>query len=167
MIGHVIETSSEQLRVIRELGLIIETIPLTHLWLRGNRFLEEPEAADQAVAHRDYLDQGVNFGLGTDNKPYSPFPTIWAAVARQERTTKKVLGPTQIITRMEALRAITMGGAYFCFEESRRGSLEAGKLADLAVLSDDYLSVPEDEIPELNSILTMVGGQVVHSSGDI
>ncbi|MCH7736074.1 MAG: amidohydrolase [Chloroflexi bacterium] len=167
MIGHVVETSTEQLELIRDLGLIVETIPLTHLWLRGRRFVDEPEAADQAVAHRDYLDQGVRFGLGTDNKPYSPFPTIWAAVVRQERTTKKMVGPKQCLTRIEALKAITMGGAYFCFEEDRRGSLETGKLADLAVLSDDYLAVPEDEIPGLHSVLTMVGGQVVHSSGDL
>jgi len=68
---------------------------------------------------------------------------------------------------MEALKAITRGGAYFSFEENVRGSLETGKLADLAVLSDDYLAVPEDEIPGLHSVLTVVGGQVVHSSGDL
>ena len=167
MLGHVVETSSEQLKLIRELGLIVETIPLTHLWLRGRQYVDEPEAANKAVAHRDYLDQSVHFGLGTDNKPYSPFPTIWAAVVRQERTTKEVVGPRQRLTRIEALKAITMGGAYFCFEEDRRGSLETSKLADLAVLSDDFLAVPEDEIPELHSVLTMVGGKVVHSSGDL
>ena len=167
MLGHVVETSSEQLRVIRELGLIVETIPLTHLWLRGRRFVDEPEVANQAVAHRDYLDQDVHFGLGTDNKPYNPFPTLWAAVARQERTTNKVVGPRQRLTRMEALKAITIGGAYFSFEENRRGSLETNKLADLAVLSDDFLVVPEDEIPGLHSVLTIVGGQVVHSMGDL
>ena len=165
MIGHVVETSAEQLNVMRDLGLIIETIPLTHLWLRGRQFLDKPEAADRAVAHRDFLDQGVRFGLGTDNKPYSPFPTLWAAVARQERTTGQVLGPRQVLTRMEALKAMTMGGAYFSFEEDRRGSLEAGKLADLAVLSDDYLTVAEDEISGLSSVLTIVGGKTVHSSG--
>ena len=165
MIGHVVETSAEQLNVMRDLGLIIETIPLTHLWLRGRQFLDKPEAADRAVAHRDYLDQGVRFGLGTDNKPYSPFHTIWAAVVRRERTTGQVLGPRQVLTRMEALKAMTMGGAYFSFEEDRRGSLEAGKLADLAVLSDDYLTVPEDEISGLSSVLTIVGGKTVHSSG--
>ena len=164
-IGHVVETSAEQLKVIRELGLIIETIPLTHLWLRGGQFVKDSARADKAVAHKDYLDQGVRFGMGTDNKPYSPFPTIWAAVARQERTTNEVIGPNQCLTRMEALRAITMGGAYFSFEENRRGSLEMGKLADVAVLSGDYLDIPEDEIPDLNSVLTMVGGRVVHSSG--
>ena len=60
-----------------------------------------------------------------------------------------------------------MGGAYFSFEEGRRGSLETGKLADLAVLSDDYMTVPEDEISLLESVFTMVGGQMVHSTGDI
>jgi len=167
MIGHVIETSSEQLNVIRDLGLIVETIPLTHLWLRGRRLVDDPEEANRSVAHRDYLEQGVRFGLGTDNKPYSPFPTIWAAIARQERLTNKMVGPEQVLTRMEALRAITMGGAYFSFEEGRRGSLETGKLADLAVLSDDYMTVPEDEISSLESVFTMVGGQMVHSTGDI
>ena len=164
-IGHVVETSAEQLKVIRELGLIIETIPLTHLWLRGGQFVKDSGRAGKAVAHKDYLDQGVRFGMGTDNKPYSPFPTIWAAVARQERTTNEVIGPTQCLTRMEALRAITMGGAYFSFEENRRGSLEMGKLADIVVLSGDYLDIPEDKIPDLDSVLTMVGGRVVHSSG--
>jgi len=167
MIGHVVETSAEQLKAIRELGLIVETIPLTHLWLRGQQYVGKPEVAGQAVAHRDYLDQGVHFGLGTDNKPYSPFPTIWAAVDRQERTTNEVLGPSQILTRMEALKAITMGGAYFSFEEDRRGSLETGKLADLAVLSDDYLTVPGDEISGLHSVLTMVGGHEVYSTGTL
>ena len=165
MIGHVVETSAEQLKVIRELGLIVETIPLTHLWLRGRQYVGKPEAAAQSVAHRDYLDQRVHFGLGTDNKPYSPFPTIWAAVARKERTTNEVLGPSQILTRMEALKSITLGGAYFSFEEEHRGSLETGKLADLAVLSDDYLTVPEDEISRLHPVLTMVGGQEVYSTG--
>ena len=165
MIGHVVETSAEQLKVIRDLGLIIETIPLTHLWLRGRQYVEKPEAAHQVVAHRDYLDQGVHFGLGTDNKPYSPFPTIWAAVERQERMTNEVLGPSQILTRIEALKAITLGGAYFSFEEDRRGSLETGKLADLAVLSDDYLTVPANDIPALHSVMTIVGGQEVYSTG--
>ena len=165
MIGHVVETSSDQLKVIRDLGLIIETIPLTHLWLRGRQYVEKPEVAHQAVAHRDYLDQGIHFGLGTDNKPYSPFPTIWAAVERQERMTNEVLGPSQILTRIEALKAITLGGAYFSFEEDRRGSLETGKLADLAVLSDDYLTVPANDIPALHSVMTIVGGQEVYSTG--
>ena len=164
-IGHVVETTSEQLKIIRDLGLVIETIPLTHLWLRGRQFVDDQAKANLAAAHRDYLNQGVRFGLGTDNKPYSPFPTIWAAVARRERLTNEVIGLGQSITRLEALKAMTLGGAYFSFEEDSRGSLETGKLADLAVLSDDYLTVPEEDISDLSSVLTMVGGQKVYSSG--
>lgn len=51
--------------------------------------------------------------------------------------------------------------------EDRRGSLETGKLADLAVLSGDYLGIPEDEIPDLHSVLTMVDGRIVHTFGEI
>ena len=99
ILSHVVETSPEQLRVIRDLGLVIETIPLTHLWLRGGRYVDAPEAANQVLAHRDYLNQDVRFGFGTDNKPYNPWATLWAAVARQERRTKEVLGSEQRLSR--------------------------------------------------------------------
>ena len=167
ILAHVRETTSEQLRRIGNLGLVIETIPLTELWLRGRAYVDDPISADLVAAHRTYLDQGVPFGFGTDNKPYSPFVTFWSAVVRQERTTSKVLGPSQRLGRMEALRAFTMGGAYYTFDENQRGSLEPGKLADLAVLSGDLLDMPEDQIPGLHSLLTMVGGRVVHRSGDV
>ena len=108
----------------------------------------------------------MDFSFGTDNKPYNPFATLWAAVARRERTTAEILGPTQCLTRLEALRAFTLGGAYFSFDEGRRGSLEPGKLADLAVLSEDLLTMPEEVIPELRSLLTMVGGKTVFQAED-
>jgi predicted amidohydrolase YtcJ len=126
--------------------------------------LDNPELADRAVAHRRYLERGVDFSFGTDNKPYNPFATLWAALARRERVTDQVLGPGQCLTRLEALRAFTEGGARFSFDEARRGSLEPGKLADLAVLTDDLLEMAEDAIPELGSKLTIVGGKIVHQS---
>ncbi|MYC30859.1 MAG: amidohydrolase [Chloroflexi bacterium] len=165
-LAHILQTSDEQLAKIRRLGLLVETIPLTELWLRGSPYLDDPDLADGAVAHRRYLEKGVDFSFGTDNKPYNPFATLWAAVARRERVTDRVLGPDQCLTRLEALRAFTLGGARFSFDESRRGSLEVGKLADLAVLSDDLLEMEEAAIPELHSLLTMVGGRVVHRSAD-
>ena len=93
--------------------------------------------------------------------------TLWSAVTRQERHTGKELAPEQRLSRLEALKAFTLGGAYFTFDEDRRGSLEPGKLADLAVLSDDLLTVPEDDIPNLHSLLTMVGGRVVYQNGEL
>ena len=161
VLTHVRETSSRQLRRMAEMGLVIETIPLTELWLRGQNYVEEPDRAGCAVAHRSYGGHGVHYGLGTDNKPYNPFFTLWSAVARKERHTGKVLGPEQCLSRLEALHAFTMGGAYYSFEEDRRGSLEPGKLADVVVLTGDLLNMPEDDIPELKSFMTLVGGRSV------
>jgi predicted amidohydrolase YtcJ len=59
----------------------------------------------------------------------------------------------------------TLGGAWFTFEEDRKGSIEVGKFADLAVLSEDYLSVPEEQIRSLESLLTIVDGRVVYAAG--
>ena len=69
----------------------------------------------------------------------------------------------QQITRLEALRLYTTGSAWVSFDDRELGSLEVGKLADLVVLSDDYLSVPPEEIRTLSSVLTTVGGRVVHA----
>ena len=165
-LAHVLQTSDQQLTCIRDLGLLVETIPLTELWLRGSPYLDNPELAETAVAHRRYLQMGVDFSFGTDNKPYNPFSTLWAAVARRERVTDRVLGPGQCLSRLEALRAFTEGGARYSFDEGNRGTLEPGKLADLAVLSDDLLEMPEPEIPEVRSLLTILGGRIVYQEED-
>ena len=74
---------------------------------------------------------------GSDNIPYNPFFTVWAMVARKERTTGRVIGPGQRLDAEQALRLLTRNGAWLSFEEARKGTLEPGKLADLAVLSQD------------------------------
>jgi predicted amidohydrolase YtcJ len=72
--------------------------------------------------------------------------------------------PDETPTRIEALRLYTEGSAWFSFDETRRGSLAVGKLADLAVLTEDYLTVPVDRIGTIRAVLTMVGGRIVHAS---
>jgi predicted amidohydrolase YtcJ len=74
-------------------------------------------------------------------------------------------GPEQTPTREDALRAYTIGSAWFSFDENKRGSLELGKLADLAVLTKDYMTVPVSEIGGIESLLTMVGGKIVYAAG--
>jgi hypothetical protein len=78
-------------------------------------------------------------------------------------------GPRRVarhrLTRAEALDAYTTGSAWFSFEESERGRLDVGMLADLAVLSDDYFSVAEDAVRDLAAELTLVDGRVVHAGG--
>jgi hypothetical protein len=66
----------------------------------------------------------------------------------------------------EALRLYTVGSSWFNSEDGKKGSLEPGQLADLAVLTADYFSVPEEEIKRLESVLTMVGGKVVYAAGE-
>jgi predicted amidohydrolase YtcJ len=73
-----------------------------------------------------------------------------------------VLNPEQRISRMEALKMWTWNGAWLMFAEKDRGSIEPGKLADLVVISKDYAKCPEDEIKDVEALLTVVGGKVVY-----
>jgi predicted amidohydrolase YtcJ len=74
-------------------------------------------------------------------------------------------GAAQAPTRADALHAYTIGSAWFSFDENKRGSLEPGKLADLAVLTKDYMTLPADQIGSIESLLTMVGGKIVYAAG--
>jgi predicted amidohydrolase YtcJ len=95
--------------------------------------------------------------------PVSMFWPIWESVARLSVTNERV-APNQAITRAEALRCSTFNGAYLTFDEGKKGSIEPGRLADLAVLSADPLSVDEKDIREIRSLLTFVGGRIVYQS---
>ena len=75
-----------------------------------------------------------------------------------------IRGPEETPGRAEALRLYTLGSAWFSFDEKQRGSLEIGKLADLAVLSKDYMTAPVDQIGSIESLLTMVGGKIVYGA---
>src|SRR5207244_13644828 len=79
------------------------------------------------------------------------------------RCSDGVYGPAERITREEALRVYTINNARLTFEENQKGSIEAGKLADLVVLSADYLTVPEAQLQSLKALGTMVGGRFVYT----
>lgn len=108
-------------------------------------------------------DHMVKKDANTSINPYNPFLAMWSMITR---TTEwgTVIYPQEAITREQALKTYTINNAYATFEESLKGSLEPGKLADLVVLSNDLLSCPVDEIKEIKSELTLVGGKVVYSS---
>jgi predicted amidohydrolase YtcJ len=87
-------------------------------------------------------------------------------LARRDGVTGHVFGlPGQKLTRHEALRLYTHNAARAAFWEHRIGSLEAGKLADLVVLSDDIMTMPEDDIRKARVLATLLGGKVVHDTG--
>jgi predicted amidohydrolase YtcJ len=127
-----------------------------------------PDMVRRAPPVKSLLKAGVPVGGGTDATqvaPYPPFRSLWWLVTGKTIDGRTVRGPDELVTREEALRVYTIGSAWFSADEKRLGSLEVGKLADLVVLSKDYLTVPEDEIPSIESLLTVVGGKAVYSAG--
>lgn len=122
----------------------------------------------------DLIKAGVIVNGGSDHmvkvdpdlsiNPYNPFTAMWAVVTR--KTDKgSVYNPEQAISREDALKMYTINNAYASFEEAIKGSIEAGKLADFAVLSHDILSCPEDDIKDIRPLLTIVNGQIVFDTG--
>lgn len=127
------------------------------------------EFTRRAPPLKTLLQRGVPVGGGTDatrTAPYPPFWSIWWLVTGKTLSGMAIRGPEENLTREEALRVYTMGSAWFSFDEGKLGSIEPGKLADLIVLSADYLTVPEDEIKNLESMLTIVGGKPVYAAGE-
>ena len=117
---------------------------------------------------RDILDLGIPLGAGTDGTvvtPINPWLTLWWLITGQSLDEAPPRDERHRLSRHEALAAYTSGSAWFSLEEQERGTLAPGMLADLAVLNEDFFAVAESAIPELRSVLTMVGGRVVHADG--
>ena len=111
---------------------------------------------------------GVPVGAGTDAHrvaPYNPFTALQWALDGKTVDGKVVRGPEETPSRANALRAYTQGSAWFSHDDDKRGSLEPGKFADLAVLTKDYMTVPVEQIGGIESLLTMVGGKIVYAAG--
>lgn len=164
--GHITSLTADDIAAIRDLGLVITTHTSSFLYKGGLAQLERlgADREEEIVPLRALLDAGVPVSFGSDNVPPSLFHSFWHAVARRERSTGRVIGSQQALTRAQALRCMTMGGAFLALEERNKGSLEPGKLADLAVLTGDPLTCPEDGLRDIKAELTVVGGKVVHAA---
>ena len=117
---------------------------------------------------RTALKAGVVIGAGTDAHRvanYSPFIALRWMLDGKSAGGVALRGPQETPNRLEALRMYTSGSAWLAHDDSRRGTLAPGKLADLAVLSKDYLTVPVEEIGGIQSLLTLVGGRAVYADG--
>jgi hypothetical protein len=109
----------------------------------------------------------VVVGAGTDAHrvaSYNPFTALQWFLDGKTVGGVALRGPEETPDRIEALRLYTLGSAWFSHDDDVRGSLEVGKLADLAVLSQDYMTVPIDRIGSTESVLTMVDGKIVYST---
>jgi predicted amidohydrolase YtcJ len=127
-----------------------------------------PEGSRRAPPIATALKMGVHVAAGTDSDqvaPYNPFVALrWLLDGKMIDGTP-MRGPEETPSREEALRMYSLNSAWFTFDEDIRGSLEPGKYADLAVLSDDYMTVPVEQVGDLTSVLTMIGGKAVYGEG--
>ncbi len=127
------------------------------------------QKAKRSPPIRKMLELGLPVGAGTDATrvaSYNPWVSLYWMVSGKTVGGTELYGPENKLERLEALRLYTMGSAKLSREENVKGSLSKGMYADLAVLSEDYLTVPEESIKNISSLLTIVGGKVVYCSQD-
>lgn len=139
------------------------------LYFAGEQWVRNlgEERARRAPPIRTALDAGLVVSGGTDFplSPYNPWVSIQWFIDGKTQSGAAIRSANENPTRLEALRIYTLNSAWMSFDDDERGSLEVGKLADLAVLSADYLDIPTEEISGIESLLTMVGSKIVHAAG--
>lgn len=167
-IAHLNDASDANLARMKALGL--GWAVQNAMYFEGEAFAKQ---RGEAIGRRappvvSALKLGLPTGAGTDAHrvmSYNPFVALQWLLDGKSVSGAALRDASQTPTREQALRLYTSGSAWFDHSEKKRGTLESGKLADLAVLSRDYLTVPVGEIGGIESLLTMVGGKVVFASG--
>ena len=167
-IAHLNDASTATLRRMKALGMGWTMQDAMYFQGEENEHKLGRDAIRRMPPLETAREIGVAIGAGTDAHrvaPYSPFTSLQWLLDGKTVSGKALRGPEETPSRANALRFYTQGSAWFSHDESRRGSLEIGKLADLAVLSKDYLTAPVDQVGSIESLLTMVGGKIVYASG--
>jgi predicted amidohydrolase YtcJ len=150
---------------IRDGGVI--PVPFyTYAYYHGEKWSEYgAEKMEWMFAHRSFLEHGIPVAPGSDHAP-GPFEPLMALTSMVTRTdyAGRTWGPSQRITLDQALKVCTVHGAYASFEESEKGSITAGKLADFVILADDPHDVEPDLIKTIRVVRTVVGGRTVYEA---
>ena len=141
------------------------------LMFQGEYFIEQygAKAAENSPPIRRMLEAGIPVGAGTDATrvaSYNPWVSLSWLVTSQTLGGTRLYPAANRLDRETALRLWTEANTWFSSEEGKKGQIKIGQLADFALLSDDYFAVPEAEIVHLRSVLTVLGGKVVHGEGD-
>jgi hypothetical protein len=166
-IAHLNDASRESLARMKALG--VGWLMQNAFYFRGEAFIGQrgAEAIRLAPPIGTALRMGIPIGGGTDAHrvmSYNPFVSLQWMLDGKTVTGLPTRAAEETPTRIDALRLYTEGSAWFSFDEARRGSLAVGKLADLVVLTKDYLTIPVGQIGDIRSLLTMVGGRIVYAS---
>ena len=138
---------------------------------QGEYFVERygSRQAERTPPIRRMLEMGIPVGAGTDAtrvSSYNPYLSLYWLITGKTIGGLSLYPEENRLDREEALKLYTMGSSWFSTEDGKKGALAPGQLADLAVLSGDYFSIPEEEIKHLESVLTIVGGKVVHATDE-
>lgn len=138
---------------------------------QGEYFVERygAKAAERTPPIARMLAAGVPVGAGTDATrvaSYNPWVSLSWLVTAKTVGGLRLYPPANRLDRETALRLWTEANTWFSNEQGKKGQIKAGQLADLAVLSDDYFTVPEDDIAHLSAVLTLLGGKVVYGEGE-
>ena len=164
-IEHSVLNTDKALKRTKDLGVVISTQPqMIRAFGDGAEKIWGSKRMQSMIPTRTWLDMGVPLCLSSDapSMPWwDPQATLAASILRITLTNKPV-SPDQAMTIDEAMYAHTMGGAYADFAESKKGSLEPGKFADLAVWHDNPYTVKPADLLDLTIDLTMVGGKAVY-----
>ena len=125
------------------------------------RRLGDERTQSGAYLWRSMIDLGIRVINGTDVpvEDIDPLRSFYSSVSRMMNTGERFY-PAQSMTRDEALRSYTLNNAFAAFQEDDLGSISVGKLADIVILSDDIMTIPEEQIPQARVDITIVGGQV-------
>jgi predicted amidohydrolase YtcJ len=145
---------------------VIAAINPANLYYEGDSFVRNigPDRMARHTPFKTFLDAGILMASGSDYPNNSPDPWvgIYSMVTRKHEISGEAYGLDQRISLIDALKTFTINGAYLTYDEDVRGSLEAGKLADLVILDADLLDVTDEELLDMASrvLVTMVGGKI-------
>ena len=135
----------------------------------GDDFVERygRAAAEFTPPLREIMDSGIPVGIGTDatrGSTFNPWVSLHYLVIGETASGRRLYGDENLLAREEALYVHTIGSAWFSGEEDVKGRISEGQFADFAVLSRDFFDVPDTEIPSIESLLTVVDGEIVYAA---
>ncbi len=158
----------EGLARLKRAGIIPVPTPYSSLGWFGDAWLDASRPGEKVVPYQSLVDEGFmppgnSDCMGTEPEALNPWWSIWCVVARKTRSGRTIC-LEEGLGVMDAIRLYTTYSAYAGFEETIKGSIEPGKLADLIVLSEDPFEIPPDGLKEVRVVKTLIGGEVVHAT---
>ncbi len=166
-IDHAETISSESIARVKALGggIAIQN----RMAFAGEYFLQRygEKVTGQSPPLRELVDSGIPIGAGTDAtrvSSYNPWLSLYWMISGKTVGGTRLYPQANCLTRQEALRLYTVGSAWFSGEDGIKGRIAPGQFADLTVLSDDYFSVPEEQVKNIESVLTMVDGRPTYAA---